>query len=78
MCPVRQTQDEINELKEDVLRLERDVQSKMAPLKLVHTRLEYRTRRPGMDLCRDEVNVHLVPFTIRFCLMFDSNRSDSP
>lgn len=58
-CAVWQTQDEINELKEDIFRLERDVQSKMAPLKLVQTRLEYRTRRPGMDLCRDKVNVHV-------------------
>ncbi|XP_058261120.1 tektin-2 [Hemibagrus wyckioides] len=57
---IKSTQDEINELKEDVLRLERDVQSKMAPLKLVHTRLEYRTRRPGMDLCRDEVQNGLL------------------
>ncbi|KAK3525223.1 hypothetical protein QTP86_023307 [Hemibagrus guttatus] len=57
---IKSTQDEINELKEDVLRLERDVQSKMAPLKLVHTRLQYRTRRPGMDLCRDEVQNGLL------------------
>ncbi|XP_060721841.1 tektin-2 [Tachysurus vachellii] len=57
---IKSTQDEINELKEDILRLDRDVQLKMAPLKLVHTRLEYRTRRPGMDLCRDEVQYGLL------------------
>ncbi|XP_026784135.3 tektin-2 isoform X2 [Pangasianodon hypophthalmus] len=60
---IKTTQDEMNELKEDILRLERDVQSKMAPLKLVHTRLEYRTRRPGVDLCRDEVQYGLVEET---------------
>ncbi|KAI5087267.1 tektin-2 [Silurus meridionalis] len=60
---IKAIQDEINELKEDIVRLERDVQSKMAPLKLVHTRLEYRTRRPGMDLCRDEVQYGLVEET---------------
>ncbi|XP_060760069.1 tektin-2 [Neoarius graeffei] len=60
---IKTTQDEINELKEDILRLERDRQAKMAPLKLVHTRLEYRTRRPGMDLCRDEVQYGLVEET---------------
>ncbi|XP_017336312.1 tektin-2 isoform X2 [Ictalurus punctatus] len=60
---IKTTQDEINELKEDILRLERDMQSKMAPLKLVHTRLEYRTRRPGTDLCRDEVQHGLVEET---------------
>ncbi|CAB1351230.1 unnamed protein product [Coregonus sp. 'balchen'] len=32
----------------------------MAPLKLVHTRLENRTKRPGVDLCRDEVQYGLV------------------
>ncbi|TSO05425.1 Tektin-2 [Bagarius yarrelli] len=57
---LKSTQDEINEVKEDILRLERDLQSKMAPLKLVHTRLEYRTRRPGMDLCKDEVQLSLL------------------
>lgn len=51
--------DEINELKGDILRLEMDMQSKMAPLKLAHTRLEYRTRRPGVDLCRDEVKARI-------------------
>ncbi|KAF4080425.1 hypothetical protein AMELA_G00171200 [Ameiurus melas] len=60
---IKTTQDEINELKEDILRLERDMQSKMAPQKLVHTRLEYRTRRPGTDLCRDEVQYGLVEET---------------
>ena len=35
--------------------MEGDLQAKTAPLKLAHTRLEHRTERPGMDLCRDEV-----------------------
>lgn len=72
ICPVRQTQDEINELKEDILRLERDMQSKMAPLKLVHTRLEYRTRRPGTDLCRDEVNVHVSNQVVSFSILLSN------
>ncbi|KAF5904317.1 Tektin-2, partial [Clarias magur] len=60
---IKSSQDEINELKEDILRLERDLQAKMAPLKLAHTRLEYRTRRPGVDLCRDETQFGLVEET---------------
>lgn len=51
-----QTQEEIAELEKDICHLEEDMQAKTAPLKLVHTRLENRIKRPGMDLCRDEVN----------------------
>uniref|UniRef100_A0A4W5PPS9 Tektin n=1 Tax=Hucho hucho TaxID=62062 RepID=A0A4W5PPS9_9TELE len=40
--------------------LEDDLQAKMAPLNLVHTWLENRTKRPGLDLCRDEVQYGLV------------------
>ncbi|KAK1804877.1 hypothetical protein P4O66_019130 [Electrophorus voltai] len=57
---LKTTQDEISELEEDVHGLEKDLQAKMAPLKLVHTRLENRTKRPGMDLCRDHVQYGLV------------------
>ncbi|RXN28555.1 tektin-2 [Labeo rohita] len=54
------TQEEIAELEKDICGLEEDMQAKMAPLKLVHTRLENRIKRPGMDLCRDEVQFGLV------------------
>ncbi|XP_056598156.1 tektin-2 [Triplophysa dalaica] len=57
---LKTTQDEIAELEKDINGLEDDMQAKMAPLKLVHTRLENRTKRPGMDLCRDEVQFGLV------------------
>lgn len=60
----------MNELKEDILSLERDTQSKMSPLKLAHTRLEYRTRRPGMDLCRDEVNIRVITQVVSFSVHF--------
>lgn len=78
---VVQTRDEIAELERDINGLEEDMQAKTAPLKLVHTRLENRTKRPGMDLCRDEVtsktsetifksitlnvNLNLLPFIIQ-------------
>ncbi|KAG1948680.1 tektin-2 [Pimephales promelas] len=57
---LKTTQDEIAELEKDISGLEEDMHAKMAPLKLVHTRLENRTKRPGMDLCRDEVQFGLV------------------
>uniref|UniRef100_A0A8C1T8W1 Tektin n=1 Tax=Cyprinus carpio TaxID=7962 RepID=A0A8C1T8W1_CYPCA len=53
---LKTTQEEIAELEKDICHLEEDMQAKTAPLKLVHTRLENRIKRPGMDLCRDEVN----------------------
>ncbi|KAK6474364.1 tektin-2-like [Huso huso] len=47
--------EEIQEMENDLRGLEDDLQAKMAPLKLAHTRLETRTYRPGADLCRDQV-----------------------
>ncbi|KAJ8389410.1 hypothetical protein AAFF_G00119480 [Aldrovandia affinis] len=57
---LKTTKDEITELEQDIRGLEEDLWAKTAPLKLVHTRLENRTTRPGMDLCRDEVHYGLV------------------
>lgn len=42
-------------MESDIHGLDADLQAKTASLKLAHTRLENRTNRPGMDLCRDEV-----------------------
>ncbi|XP_066530945.1 tektin-2 [Hoplias malabaricus] len=57
---LKTTRDEITELEGDIRGLERDWQAKAAPLKLAHTRLENRTKRPGVDLCRDDVQHGLV------------------
>ncbi|XP_067111503.1 tektin-2-like [Osmerus mordax] len=57
---LQSTQEEISQLERDILGLEGDLQAKTAPLKLAHTRLEHRTERPGIDLCRDEVQYGLV------------------
>uniref|UniRef100_A0A3B3RHZ1 Tektin n=1 Tax=Paramormyrops kingsleyae TaxID=1676925 RepID=A0A3B3RHZ1_9TELE len=48
------TKEEIAELERDICGLEEDLRAKEAPLKLVHTRLENRTMRPGVDLCQDQ------------------------
>lgn len=45
------------EMESDIHGLDADLQAKTASLKLAHTRLETRTTRPGMDLCRDEVRI---------------------
>ncbi|XP_043915885.1 tektin-2 [Protopterus annectens] len=56
----KNTQEEIQEMEEDIRRLEDDLRAKMAPLKLAHTRLETRTYRPNMDLCRDKAQYGLT------------------
>lgn len=45
----------MSEMEDSVHRLDTDMRAKTASLKLAHTRLENRTSRPGVDLCRDEV-----------------------
>nr|XP_019964960.1 PREDICTED: tektin-2 [Paralichthys olivaceus] len=57
---IRNTEDEMTEMEDDIKGLDKDMQAKTANLKLAHTRLENRTNRPGMDLCRDEVQHGLV------------------
>uniref|UniRef100_A0A665UWB1 Tektin n=1 Tax=Echeneis naucrates TaxID=173247 RepID=A0A665UWB1_ECHNA len=57
---IKKTEDEMAEMESDIHGLDADLQAKTASLKLAHTRLENRTSRPGMDLCRDEVQHGLV------------------
>ncbi|KAI3358799.1 hypothetical protein L3Q82_015195, partial [Scortum barcoo] len=57
---IKNTEDEMAEMESDIHGLDADLQEKTASLKLAHTRLENRTSRPGMDLCRDEVQHGLV------------------
>ncbi|NWX06757.1 TEKT2 protein, partial [Caloenas nicobarica] len=65
------TLEEIAEMEEDIRRLEEDLRRKMQDLKVAHTRLETRTYRPNMELCRDQVQygltdeVHQLEATIR-------------
>nr|XP_020664535.1 tektin-2 [Pogona vitticeps]XP_020664536.1 tektin-2 [Pogona vitticeps] len=46
--------EEIADMEEDIRRLEEDLRRKVWNLKLAHTRLETRTYRPNMELCRDQ------------------------
>ncbi|NWI64946.1 TEKT2 protein, partial [Todus mexicanus] len=54
------TLEEIAELEEDIRRLEEDLRRKMLDLKVAHTRLETRTYRPHVELCRDQAQYGLT------------------
>lgn len=49
----QQTEEEIAELEEDIRRLNDAIRAKINPMKLAQTRLENRTYRPNVELCRD-------------------------
>ncbi|KAF7211433.1 tektin-2 [Nothobranchius furzeri] len=57
---IKNTEEEMTYMETDIRGLDADLQAKAASLKLAHTRLESRTRRPGVDLCRDQVQHGLV------------------
>ena len=54
-----QTEEEIAEMMEDIRRLEDSIRAKINPMKLAQTRLENRTYRPNVELCRDNVQYGL-------------------
>jgi len=48
------TEKEIADMEEDIRNLESKIRDKINPTKLAETRLENRTYRPNVELCRDE------------------------
>ncbi|XP_053562984.1 tektin-2 [Bombina bombina] len=56
----KNTREEIEDTEQDIRRLEQDLKDKNGPLKLAHTRLETRTYRPNVELCRDQVQYGLT------------------
>jgi tektin-2 len=46
-------EDEIAELEADIRAVEEAIRAKIPPTKLAQTRLENRTYRPNVELCRD-------------------------
>ncbi|EPQ09197.1 Tektin-2 [Myotis brandtii] len=54
------TLQEIADLQEDIRHLEEDLHRKILNLKLCHTRLESRTYRPNVELCRDQAQYGLT------------------
>ncbi|XP_049731890.1 tektin-2 isoform X1 [Elephas maximus indicus] len=56
----KNTLEEIAELQEDIRHLEEDLRRKFLSLKLSHTRLESRSYRPNVELCRDQAQYGLT------------------
>lgn len=56
----RQTEEEIAETEEEIRRLENAIRAKINPMKLAQTRLENRTYRPNVELCRDNAQYGLT------------------
>ncbi len=55
-----QTEEEIAKQEKNIRDLERAIQDKERPLMLAMTRLENRTYRPNVELCRDNAQYGLV------------------
>merc|ERR1719370_2913636 len=55
-----QTAAEIQAMETDIRNLETAIRDKRNPLKLAHSRLENRTARPNIELCRDQVQYGLT------------------
>lgn len=56
----QQTEEEIAECEEDIRRLQDSIRAKINPMKLAQTRLENRTYRPNVELCRDNAQYGLT------------------
>lgn len=56
----QQTEEEIAELENDIRGLNDKIRAKINPTKLAQTRLENRTYRPNVELCRDNVQYGLT------------------
>lgn len=52
--------EEIEAMEENIATLKRAIALKTAPMKVAQTRVENRTQRPNVELCRDRVQYRLV------------------
>jgi len=52
--------EQIKEMEDNIDRLKKAIEEKQAPYALANTRLENRTQRPNVELCRDPVQYRLV------------------
>ena len=59
-CYYFQTEEEIAELENDIRGIEEAIRNKIRPTKKAETRLENRTYRPNVELCRDAPQYGLV------------------
>lgn len=51
---------QIKEIEENISRLKKAIDDKEEPMKLAQTRLDTRTQRPNVELCRDAVQYRLI------------------
>ncbi len=49
----KQTVEEIASMEQNIRDLEKAIKDKEAPMKVAQTRLDHRTYRPNVELCRD-------------------------
>ncbi|XP_059724488.1 tektin-2 isoform X2 [Haemorhous mexicanus] len=57
---IAQTLEEIAEMEEEIRQLEENIRKRTLDLKVAHTRLETRTYRPHIELCRDQAQFGLT------------------
>jgi len=57
---LNRTLGEIHDVESTITRLERAIDDKSCPTKVAETRLDERTRRPNLELCRDAAQLQLV------------------
>ncbi|XP_022093649.1 tektin-4-like [Acanthaster planci] len=57
---LQKTVEEIAEMEKNIDYLEQEIKNKEAPMKVAQTRLDHRTHRPNVELCRDPAHFRLV------------------
>jgi len=57
---LQKTVEAIAAMEKNIEFLEEEIKNKEAPMKVAQTRLDHRTRRPGVELCRDPAQFRLV------------------
>lgn len=57
---VLQIVGQIKEAEENIARLKKAIDDKVLPMQLAQTRLDTRTNRPNVELCRDPVQYRLI------------------
>lgn len=57
---ITQTEREIEDVKTEVENLKVALAEKVPPMMVAHTRLENRTYRPNVELCRDQPQYDMV------------------
>lgn len=57
---LHKTQQEIFDVEKHIDMLRKAINDKSNPLKVAQTRLEARSHRPGMEICRDNAHTRLI------------------